>query len=60
MVSISGMAVSLKTDLQFSTTGQRRHGSRNIQIKKYFIKKSAPKSGLEALMCYDCYFEGMH
>ena len=25
---------------------------------KYFIKKSAPKSALEALMCYDCFFEG--
>lgn len=25
---------------------------------KYFIKKKAPKSALEALMCYDCYFEG--
>ena len=25
---------------------------------KYFIKKGAPKSALEALMCYDCYFEG--
>ena len=25
---------------------------------KYFIKKPAPKSALEALMCYDCYFEG--
>ena len=33
----------------------------NAYIKfdfKYFIKKSAPKSGPEALMCYDCYFEG--
>ena len=25
---------------------------------KYFVKKSAPKSALEALMCYECYFEG--
>lgn len=25
---------------------------------KYFVKKKAPKSALEALMCYDCYFEG--
>lgn len=25
---------------------------------KYFIKKQAPKSQLEALMCYDCFFEG--
>ncbi len=25
---------------------------------KYFIKKCAPKSALEALMAYDCYFEG--
>lgn len=35
--------------------------SKNAYVKfdfKYFIKKTAPKSGLEALMCYDCYFEG--
>lgn len=35
--------------------------SENAYVKfdfKYFIKKTAPKSGLEALMCYDCYFEG--
>ena len=25
---------------------------------KYFVKKSAPRSFLEALMCYDCFFEG--
>ena len=25
---------------------------------KYFIKKQAPVSGLESLMCYDCAFEG--
>lgn len=25
---------------------------------KYFVKKPAPKSALEALMCYDCFFEG--
>ena len=25
---------------------------------KYFIKKQAPKSKLESLMCYDCAFEG--
>jgi len=25
---------------------------------KYFIKKQAPKSNLESLMCYDCAFEG--
>lgn len=25
---------------------------------KYFIKKQAPKSALESLMCYDCAFEG--
>ncbi len=25
---------------------------------KYFIKKSAPKSAREAIMSYDCYFEG--
>lgn len=35
--------------------------SKNAYVKfdfKYFIKKTAPKSALEALMCYDCYFEG--
>ncbi len=35
--------------------------SENAYVKfdfKYFIKKTAPKSALEALMCYDCYFEG--
>ena len=32
MVSISGMAVSLKTDLRFPITGQQGHESRNIQI----------------------------
>ncbi len=40
---------------------QERLESKNAYIKfdfKYFIKKTAPKSGLEALMCYDCYFEG--
>jgi len=26
---------------------------------KYFIKKTAPSSNLKALMCYDCYFEGI-
>lgn len=31
MVSISGMTVSLKTDLRFPITGQQGHGSRNIQ-----------------------------
>lgn len=30
MVSISGMAVSLKTDLRFPITGQQGHESRNI------------------------------
>ncbi len=38
-----------------------RLGAENAYIKfdfKYFIKKTAPKSELEALMCYDCYFEG--
>ena len=25
---------------------------------KYFVKKPAPKSALQALMCYDCFFEG--
>lgn len=31
MVSISGMAVSLKTDLRFPIAGQQGHGSWNIQ-----------------------------
>ena len=31
MVSISGMTVSIKTDLWFPITGQQGHGSRNIQ-----------------------------
>lgn len=31
MVSISGMAVSSKTELRFPITGQPGHGSRNIQ-----------------------------
>ncbi|MCD8024512.1 MAG: GTP cyclohydrolase FolE2, partial [Candidatus Gastranaerophilales bacterium] len=26
---------------------------------KYFIEKTAPKSGLKSLMCYDCSFEGV-
>lgn len=30
MVSISGMTVSIKTDLWFPITGQQGHGSRNI------------------------------
>lgn len=40
---------------------KERLKAENAYIKfdfKYFIKKTAPKSGLEALMCYDCYFEG--
>ena len=36
MVSISGMTVSLRTDLRFPITGQQGHGSRNIQ-EKYSI-----------------------
>ena len=32
MVSISGMTVSLKTDLWFPITGQQGHESRNIQL----------------------------
>ena len=32
MVSISGMAVSLKTDLRFPITGQQGHESRNIHM----------------------------
>lgn len=38
-----------------------RLSAENAYVKfdfKYFIKKTAPKSELEALMCYDCYFEG--
>lgn len=27
---------------------------------KYFIEKTAPKSGLKSLLCYDCYFEGVY
>ena len=27
---------------------------------KYFIKKEAPKSRLQSLMCYDCSFEGIY
>ncbi len=40
---------------------KQRLNAENAYVKfdfKYFIKKTAPKSGLEALMCYDCYFEG--
>lgn len=40
---------------------QKKLDAKNAYVKfdfKYFIKKTAPKSGLEALMCYDCYFEG--
>lgn len=33
MVSISGITVSLKTDLRFPITGQQGHESRNIQLK---------------------------
>lgn len=35
--------------------------AKNAYLKfnfKYFIKKHAPKSGLESSMCYDCAFEG--
>lgn len=35
MVSISGMTVSLKTDLRFPITGQQGHGSRNIHYTKF-------------------------
>lgn len=41
---------------------KQRLDAENAYVKfdfKYFIKKTAPKSGLEALMCYDCYFEGI-
>ena len=34
MVSISGMTVSIKTDLWFPITGQQGHGSRNIQHRR--------------------------
>lgn len=40
---------------------KERLSAENAYVKfdfKYFIKKTAPKSALEALMCYDCYFEG--
>ena len=40
---------------------KERLNAENAYVKfdfKYFIKKTAPKSCLEALMCYDCYFEG--
>lgn len=40
---------------------KERLSAENAYVKfdfKYFIKKTAPKSELEALMCYDCYFEG--
>ena len=33
MVSLSGMTVSLKTDLRFPITGQQGHGSRNIHTE---------------------------
>lgn len=37
MVSISGMTVSLRTDLRFPITGQQGHESRNIQITRCMI-----------------------
>ena len=40
---------------------KERLSAENAYVKfdfKYFIKKTAPKSEIEALMCYDCYFEG--
>lgn len=40
---------------------KKRLDSKSAYLKfdfKYFIKKKAPKSELDALMCYDCYFEG--
>ncbi len=40
---------------------KKRLDAKNAYLKlsfKYFIKKQAPKSALESLMCYDCAFEG--
>ena len=45
MVSISGMAVSLKTDLRFPITGQQGHESRNIQ-------QNLPHTGTFAITVY--------
>lgn len=39
MVSISGMTVSIKTDLWFPITGQQGHGSRNIQLERKMLLK---------------------
>ncbi len=41
MVSISGMTVSIKTDLWFPITGQQGHGSRNIQIPPITVINSS-------------------
>lgn len=38
MVSISGMTVSLKTDLRFPITRQQGHESRNIHLSDYIAK----------------------
>ena len=36
MVSITGMMVSLKTEVRFPKPGQQGHGARNIQLRKRF------------------------
>lgn len=39
MVSISGMTVSIKTDLWFPITGQQGHGSRNIHQLTVMLRR---------------------
>lgn len=44
-------------------TLKQRLNSDSAYVKfdfKYFIKKEAPKSRLQSLMCYDCSFEGIY
>ena len=60
MVSISGMTVSLRTDLRFPITGQQGHGSRNIQqaikiAEKKFrgVKEYAGNGGINKLIGVD-------
>lgn len=43
MVSISGMTVSIKTDLWFPITGQQGHGSRNIHQNGRFPVRQPDK-----------------
>ena len=45
MVSISGMTVSIKTDLWFPITGQQGHGSRNIQDSAIDLLRNKHKNG---------------